>query len=180
MTYGNYAGPVILEVSGIDFDAGHSIPWHLKCSRLHGHTYNVRVAIEGYPNPETQMVLDFGVLKQHVKAVADEFDHRFIANSKEVMDYGSFLDISQTGHWFRLQATEVVLLQGDSTVENICAEFAIRLAQRITGLADVYRLLVYVSEGNAKGAQVSLPLLTGEEVKGKTDVQLALPGMQET
>lgn len=50
------------------FDAAHCIPHHQgKCSRPHGHTYRVEVAVEGdvqVDGPEAGMVVDFGKLSE--------------------------------------------------------------------------------------------------------------------
>ena len=63
--------------SGIRFSACHFIPRHEKCSRLHGHSYIVRLRLEGEIGEEG-MIMDFVVLKKKLKAFVDEFDHRTI------------------------------------------------------------------------------------------------------
>ena len=72
---------MILEIdgghSGIRFSACHFIPRHEKCSRLHGHSYILRLRLEGDIG-EDGMVMDFVVLKKKLKAFVDEFDHRTI------------------------------------------------------------------------------------------------------
>src|SRR6516162_9354017 len=56
------------------FDAGHRIVGHKgKCSRLHGHTYRVRVVLKGHIKPPG-FVVDFG----HVKDLINEWDHRML------------------------------------------------------------------------------------------------------
>ena len=45
------------------FDAAHNlIHYHGKCERLHGHTYHLRVTLEGEPDSEG-MIYDFVDLK---------------------------------------------------------------------------------------------------------------------
>lgn len=61
--------------SGIRFSACHFIPRHEKCSRLHGHSYIVRLRLEGDIGAEG-MIMDFVVLKKALKAMIDELDHR--------------------------------------------------------------------------------------------------------
>lgn len=55
------------------FDSMHLLPGHPKCGVPHGHTYTIEVQVEG---PVVNgMVIDFGALKQHVRALMKEFDH---------------------------------------------------------------------------------------------------------
>lgn len=70
---------MILEIdggySGIRFSACHFIPRHEKCSRLHGHSYIVRLRLDGDIGDEG-MIMDFVVLKKGLKAIIEDFDHR--------------------------------------------------------------------------------------------------------
>lgn len=61
------------------FDAAHQLTDSPElvtkaCARLHGHTYLVKVEIEGDKNPKSGMVADF----KGIKDIIDIFDHRFI------------------------------------------------------------------------------------------------------
>ena len=62
---------MILEIdgghSGIRFSACHFIPRHEKCSRLHGHSYILRLRVTGDIGADG-MVMDFVVLKKKLKA----------------------------------------------------------------------------------------------------------------
>ena len=70
---------MILEIdgahSGIRFSACHFIPCHEKCARLHGHSYIVRLRLEGEIG-DSGMLMDFVVLKKALKMMADEYDHK--------------------------------------------------------------------------------------------------------
>jgi len=61
------------------FDAAHNlINYHGKCERLHGHTYKLRVIVEGTPDSEG-MIIDFIELKALVKErVISRLDHSYI------------------------------------------------------------------------------------------------------
>ena len=53
------------------------MPFHpsaQKCSRLHGHSYIVRLRLEGEIG-ENGMIMDFVVLKKKLKEMIDEMDH---------------------------------------------------------------------------------------------------------
>jgi len=78
-----------LEINGWDadikFSACHFIPGHDKCSRLHGHIYAVHARVTGEQN-ERGMLLDFITLKNALRSVAEELDHRVLipGDSKEM------------------------------------------------------------------------------------------------
>lgn len=85
---------MILEIdggySGIRFSACHFIPRHEKCSRLHGHSYIIRLRLEGDAG-EDGMLMDFVVLKKELRALASMFDHRTILPSRS-SDVGLNID----------------------------------------------------------------------------------------
>ena len=61
------------------FDAAHNlVHYHGKCEKLHGHTYRLRVVLEGIPDSEG-MIIDFIELKHIVKdKVISRLDHAYI------------------------------------------------------------------------------------------------------
>lgn len=63
------------------FEAAHrlpNLPPEHKCSRLHGHSFRVRVFVEGPVDERTGWVMDFGDIKSLCKPVIDELDHRYL------------------------------------------------------------------------------------------------------
>jgi len=62
-----------------DFSAAHYLPrapeGH-KCRRLHGHSYEIEVAVRGEVDPETGWLIDYGDIDARVKPVVAELDHR--------------------------------------------------------------------------------------------------------
>lgn len=69
------------------FQAAHRNPFHPgECSRVHGHTYTIRVwargAIRDDGSAQHSMVVDFGTLTAAVKEhVIDKLDHTFLNES---------------------------------------------------------------------------------------------------
>ena len=68
-----------------DFHAAHVLPHHDgQCRRLHGHTYKLRVIVEGEPQPvntmpDEGMVVDFSVLKGIYKEHVEPFvEHQLL------------------------------------------------------------------------------------------------------
>jgi 6-pyruvoyltetrahydropterin/6-carboxytetrahydropterin synthase len=63
------------------FEAAHrliNVPPTHKCARLHGHSYRVRVYLEGPLDPKTGWVMDFADLKKTCKPLIDSLDHAYL------------------------------------------------------------------------------------------------------
>ena len=63
------------------FEAAHrlpNVPAGHKCARLHGHSFQVRVNVDGSVGPETGWVMDFAELKAAFAPVYDQLDHRYL------------------------------------------------------------------------------------------------------
>lgn len=63
------------------FDSAHSLPnvpdGH-KCKAIHGHTYHLKVFIEGELDAHLGWVMDFAVVKKAIKPVIDKIDHKYM------------------------------------------------------------------------------------------------------
>jgi 6-pyruvoyltetrahydropterin/6-carboxytetrahydropterin synthase len=64
----------------IAFSAAHRMEKYPgNCQRLHGHNYKLFVSVEGEPDPESEMVIDFVRMKEIVQErVLDLVDHRYL------------------------------------------------------------------------------------------------------
>jgi 6-pyruvoyltetrahydropterin/6-carboxytetrahydropterin synthase len=61
------------------FDAAHSLRgYDGECSRLHGHTWDVEVTVEGSDLDAIGILYDFKRLKTDLRAALDPFDHRYL------------------------------------------------------------------------------------------------------
>jgi len=63
------------------FEAAHrlpNVPEGHKCARLHGHSFRVRVVVDGPVDPRTGWVMDFADLKAVIKPLQDRLDHRYL------------------------------------------------------------------------------------------------------
>ncbi len=63
------------------FEAAHFLPsappGHPN-SRVHGHSFRVRVTVEGEPDPETGLVMHLDDLSEAIAQAREELDHRFL------------------------------------------------------------------------------------------------------
>jgi len=63
-----------------DFAASHQLRhYEGKCERMHGHNFGVVAEIEGDTlSPDTELLMDFKVLRGNLKAVLEVLDHRHL------------------------------------------------------------------------------------------------------
>jgi 6-pyruvoyltetrahydropterin/6-carboxytetrahydropterin synthase len=71
-------------------DCAHFLPNHPKCGAIHGHTYKVEVIITG--ENKTGMILDFGDMKQIIRDVLAEYDHKSL---NDFLEYPSVENICE-------------------------------------------------------------------------------------
>lgn len=93
------------------FEAAHTLARTIDAEpsrRIHGHTYQAEVAVQGEPGADSGMVLDLGYLRRAIAPVRDALDHRLL--------------------------DEVPGL-GRPTLEGLCAFIAARLQPDVPGLA---------------------------------------------
>ena len=68
-----------------DFNAAHKlIGYNGKCERLHGHTWNVEIFVDGKQLNDTGMLIDFKLLKKALNKITEKFDHSFLNDFKEI------------------------------------------------------------------------------------------------
>ena len=63
------------------FEAAHrlpNVPSDHKCARLHGHSFQVRVSVDGPVGERTGWVMDFTEMKAAFRPVYDQLDHRYL------------------------------------------------------------------------------------------------------
>ncbi len=108
------------------FAAAHRLPHHPgKCSRLHGHTYELEVTVEGKPQesgPAAGMVMDFAELREHVdRLIVEELDHRVLNDvvslvpTAEALASWAFERLSEAG----LPVVRVRLAEGPNNYVEI-------------------------------------------------------------
>lgn len=62
-----------------DFSAAHQLAMVAKkCENLHGHNWRVEVCVRGDRLNDAGVLMDFGILKAHIRDVMAQLDHRFL------------------------------------------------------------------------------------------------------
>ena len=63
------------------FEAAHllpNVPDGHKCKRLHGHSYRVRVCVEGEPDLKLGWVVDFAEIREACEPIRRRLDHYYL------------------------------------------------------------------------------------------------------
>jgi len=157
---------MILEIdggySGIRFSACHFIPRHEKCSRLHGHSYIVRLRLEGEIGEEG-MIMDFVVLKKKLREIIDELDHKTLlptrsSDVKLTMD-GDSVEAVSCGKRYVFPRMDVTLLDiPTTTAEEMSKMMAERMVSEIAIPDNVSSLSIGLDEERGQTAWYTVVL----------------------
>lgn len=49
-----------------------------KCENLHGHNWKIEVYVQGQSTDKGGVLVDFGVIKRHVRELMETLDHKFL------------------------------------------------------------------------------------------------------
>ncbi|MGA2408989.1 MAG: 6-carboxytetrahydropterin synthase [Candidatus Binataceae bacterium] len=143
----------------LKFSAAHFIAYPGFREPLHGHNYQIGVRVEGRL-AETGYVLDFGLIKRLVKAIADRLDERTIIPAQsdclKINQDGNQITVLYENDRFVFPASDVALLPiAHSSAEEL-ARFVwneLHEALQVHGaLSDIVGLEVSVAEGPGQAA----------------------------
>ncbi len=109
------------------FDSAHFLAdYYGKCENLHGHRWKVVVYL-GQDSLQKEgtmrdMVLDFGVFKKAVRALAEELDHTFLVEDGTLS--------ADTIACLEREGFTLTILPFRTTAENLARYFADRLTEQ--------------------------------------------------
>ena len=116
-----------------EFEAAHLLPgYNGGCKNLHGHSYKIKVTVEGPRNKGWGMVLDFKQLKKIIKEVVP--DHKFLAYVEDEIAMQIVSILYQNN-------LDYVLFDFDTTAENMVGYFAARIQDELDKLYDDVRVV---------------------------------------
>ncbi len=143
--------------SNIRFSSAHIIPEYEKCGRLHGHTYAVQVKIFGELD-EKGIIMDFSILKDIIKKIVNELDHRILipkkSNLVKIKKEGNSIKILTHKKHYILPIEDCVLLPIDSTsAENLAKYILDKVLEKIQ-FDRLESIEIGVDEGFGQGARI--------------------------
>lgn len=145
---------MLLKIDGslnrINFSAAHFIPTIEKCSRLHGHDYSVSVELEG--EEKDGILIDYGIVKKAVRALADSLDHKVLLPESSPLTRVSCDHKVCTATFgakeFRFPVSDVYILERPITSSEMIADYmGTKLAQALKPNRNLTRLQICVYEG---------------------------------
>ena len=90
------------------FEAAHFISgYNGKCSRLHGHNWNIEAVVRGEKLDGLGMLIDFKILKAELNKVLDAFDHRFLNELETFSEENPTAEILARKIFKQLAANEI-------------------------------------------------------------------------
>ena len=103
------------------FEAAHflpKVPAGHKCARMHGHSYQIEVAIEGEVDPERGWIVDFADIDEHATPLVRALDHQVLNEVDGLANPTS--ELLAAWWWNRLRPTlaqlvEVVVAETESS-----------------------------------------------------------------
>ncbi|NLL94159.1 MAG: 6-pyruvoyl tetrahydropterin synthase family protein [Thermoplasmatales archaeon] len=142
--------------AGIRFSACHFIPMHDKCSRLHGHSYIMRLRLEGDVG-DNGMVMDFVDLKKALRGFVDEYDHMTLlpGKSKEVRitQADDSVEVLTCGKRYVFPKGDVKILPvAVTTAEEMARLFTRMLLERVPFPRNVRSVSVGIDEERGQTA----------------------------
>jgi len=145
--------------SNIRFSSAHIIHEYQKCGRLHGHTYAIHTKVTGKPD-EKGIIIDFAVLKDVLREIANDLDHMVLIPSKssiaEIKKEKESVKITAMGKNFLLPACDCKFLPIKSTsAENLASYILDEVLEKIELPAGVDCVEIGVDEGYGQGARIS-------------------------
>lgn len=127
------------------WEMGHRIPDHVGlCKNLHGHSYRMRVTIEGDVQP-SGMIIDFFDVKKLIMPIVDSLDHAFLCDERDALMH-SFL---------QQHAMKMVLVSFPTTVENLTQYMLDALRTPLSRYPHLRKVTVRIRETTSSFAEAS-------------------------
>ena len=145
---------VVIEVNGerqgLNFSACHVIQGHSKCGRMHGHNYFVSVKLEG--DVKDGLLMDFGPLKEVVKAICREMDHRVLLPQHLTTTLKEEVVFETGGKRYTFPKEDVVLLPLEFISTEMLSQYFLKKIVENMDAPNVNKITVRVDESLGQGA----------------------------
>jgi len=150
-----------VRIAGDDlvFSAGHFITFNADvCERLHGHDFRVAAEMEG-PLDENHYVVDFVALRETLKTILDELDHRLLLPTSHptirVASGDSEVEVTFGDRRWVFPREDCLLLPvANTTAELLARHIGLLLLKRLEARSGVRpgAVRIEVAEGSGQSA----------------------------
>ena len=131
-----------------NWEMGHRLKNHNGlCRNLHGHSYKMRVELEGEIAADS-MLMDYYELTQIVSKVIEPFDHSFLVEKSD--------DI--TLNFLQENNFKCVVVPFVSTAENLCEFFANEIKKSLIQHENIKNLTVRICETTDVFAEIKIKI----------------------
>ena len=155
-----------IRIAGDDmtFSAGHFIAMaDGQCERLHGHTYRVAAEVTG-PLDADQCVVDFVALRNALKAIVAELDHRMLLPTEHptirAVSRAGEIEVAFADRRWVFPADDCLLLPVANTTTEMLAHYVggrLLAALGALGGNTPSRVRIEIGEGGGAAAVCELP-----------------------
>ena len=145
------------------FCAAHFITYEGDaCERLHGHNYRTSVTVEG-PLDENHYVIDFIALKDMMRSITDELDHRVLLPTRsqriQVDEVGGEVEARYEDRRWIFPREDCMLLPIENTTAELLARWIVHrlreaLVQKYGNAPPVIRVEVEESFGQSATCEI--------------------------
>ena len=126
----------MLIACNVHWEMGHRIPEHPGlCRNVHGHSYRMRVGVEGSVQP-SGMVMDFFDLRGIIQPIVDDLDHSFLCDEHDAV----------MRDFFAAHPMKVVVVPFATTVENISQHVLEMVCGRLKAFGFIQAVTVRIEE----------------------------------
>ena len=130
-----------------NWEMGHRLKNHNRsCRNLHGHSYKMRVEIEG--EIKNEMIMDYYELSLIVNRIIEPFDHSFVVEKSDTI----VLNFLQENNF------KLVVIPFVSTAENLCEFFANEIKKQLIKYENIKMLTVRIYETVDVFAEIQLEM----------------------
>jgi len=136
----------------LTFSSAHFLADYSKCSRLHGHTYAVHAVIEG--DLVNGLVIDFRIIKDILKKIAEELDHKVIipTEGKFTIRKNGEVEVSYGEKRYVFPEEDCIFIpMYSSSAENLASYILKKVLAHIK-TDTIHRVEIGVDEGRGQGA----------------------------
>ncbi|MCD6236419.1 MAG: 6-pyruvoyl tetrahydropterin synthase family protein [Thermoplasmata archaeon] len=148
-----------IEIDGwqtnIRFSSAHVIPEYEKCGRLHGHTYAIHAKIWG-ERDKNGIVVDFSVIKNVLRKIAKELDHRVIIPKEydgvEIKEES--VELENNGKKYVFPKEDCVILPINSSSAENLVEYILQRVLNEISTKGMKEIEIGVDEGFGQGARL--------------------------